>query len=169
LRRYKLKNLKKLKIYLDTSVISHLDQQDAPEKMEQTKDLWQILKMNKYDIIVGSTAIDEIEECTDDKKEILYLFLSQINYNEELVNEDTVSLAKEIVEQKILTEKNFDDCLHIATAILNDCNIIVSWNFKHMVNVKTINGIRTITLAKRYNTIDIYSPNILLEGDDENE
>ena len=33
-------------------------------------------------------------------------------------------------------------------------NIIVSWNFKHMVNVDTINGVRRITFAKRYNNID---------------
>ena len=81
----------------------------------------------------------------------------------------TISLAKEIVEQGILTEANFNDCLHIATAILNDCNIIVSWNFKHMVNVDTINGIRTIALAKRYTSIDIYPPNLLLKGENDDE
>ena len=36
------------------------------------------------------------------------------------------------------------------------------WNFKHMVNLDTINGVRKITFAKRYNNIDIYAPYVLL-------
>ena len=55
--------------------------------------------------------------------------------------------------------------MHIASAILSDCNIILSWNFKLMVNVNTINGIRRITFAKRYNNIDIYAPYVLLVED----
>ena len=35
--------MRKLKIYLDTSVISYLDQSDSQEKMEQTRKLWKIL------------------------------------------------------------------------------------------------------------------------------
>lgn len=34
----------KIKVYLDTSVISYLDQQDAPEKMQETREIWEILK-----------------------------------------------------------------------------------------------------------------------------
>ena len=161
--------MKKLKLYLDTSVISHLDQQDVPEKVKQTQELWEIIKIGKYDVVIGATVFEEIEECTEEKKEILYDYLSRINYEIVEKTEEIKKLANEIIEQGILKKKNMDDCEHIATAILSDCNIIVSWNFKHMVNVNTINGIRTITLAKRYNTIDIYPPNLLLKGEDEDE
>jgi len=95
--------------------------------------------------------------------------LSRINYNVVDTTEEITKLANEIIEQGVLKKKNTDDCVHIATAILSDCNIIVSWNFRHMVNVDTINGIRTIALAKRYTTIDIYPPNVLLKGEDSNE
>jgi len=67
--------MKKLKIYLDTSVISYLDQQDAQEKMEQTKELWDIFKTGKYEIVLGATNFDEIEKCSEDKKRnIIRLF-----------------------------------------------------------------------------------------------
>ena len=68
---------------------------------------------------------------------------------------------KEIINEEILNPKSFDDCLHIASAILSDCNMILSWNFKHMVNLDTIKGIRCITFAKRYNSID-HAPYVLL-------
>ena len=158
--------MRKLRIYLDTSVISHLEQEDVPEKMEQTRKLWDILQVGKYDVIISDLVLAEINECKETKKRILYDYLSKINYKRVNITEEAEEIANEIIEEKILTKKSFDDCLHIATAILSDCNIIVSWNFKHMVNVDTINGIRKITFAKRYNNIDIYAPNVLLNEND---
>ena len=158
--------MRKLRIYLDTSVISHLEQEDVPEKMEQTRKLWDILKVGKYEVIISDLVLAEIDECKETKKRILYDYLSKINYKRVNITEEAEQIANEIIEEKILTQKSFDDCLHIATAILSDCNIIVSWNFKHMVNLDTINGIRKITFAKRYNNIDIYAPNVLLNEND---
>ena len=160
--------MRKMKIYLDTSVISYLDQQDAPEQMKQTQEVWEIFKTGKYEIILGTIDFDEIEKCSAKKKEILYSYLSEINYKLVETTEEITKLANEIITHGILKEKNMDDCVHIATAILSDCNAIISWNFKHMVNIDTINGIRTIAIAKRYTTIDIYPPNLLLKGENEN-
>lgn len=85
-----------------------------------------------------------------------------MSYEKVDMTEQINNLAHEIIKQNILTSKSFDDCLHIAYAILSNCDIILSWDFKHMVNLKTITGIRCITYAKRYNSIDIYAPYVLL-------
>ena len=62
---------KKIKVYLDTSVISYLDQQDAPEKMKETQEAWEVLKSNEYEIVVSSIALSEIQECNEEKYQIL--------------------------------------------------------------------------------------------------
>ena len=41
-----------------------------------------------------------------------------------------------------MKQKSFDDCQHIAAALLAGCVIIISWNFKHIVNVKTVRGVK---------------------------
>ncbi len=158
--------MRKLRIYLDTSVISHLEQEDVPEKMEQTRKLWEILRTGKYRTVISDLVLAEINECKEPKKTLLKQYLAQINYEKVEITEETEEIAKEIIDEGILNQKSFDDCLHIASAILNDCNIIASWNFKHMVNVDTINGVRRITFAKRYNNIDIYAPYVLLSEKD---
>lgn len=158
--------MRKLRIYLDTSVISHLEQEDVPEKMEQTRKLWEILRTGKYRTVISDLVLAEINECKEPKKTLLKQYLAQINYEKVEITEETEEIAKEIINEGILNQKSFDDCLHIASAILNDCNIIASWNFKHMVNVDTINGVRRITFAKRYNNIDIYAPYVLLSEKD---
>ena len=55
-------------IYLDTSVMSYLYQKDALEREEQTIEFWNVLKTGKYQVIIGSIAFDEIEQCDEEKK-----------------------------------------------------------------------------------------------------
>ena len=88
--------------------------------------------------------------------------LSEISFDLLEKDNQAESLANQIIELGILTNKSYDDCLHIAIAILAECNYIVSWNFKHLVNVKTINGVRAITNLKGFNSIDIVTPEMLL-------
>ena len=55
------------KVYLDTSVVSYLDQQDAPDKMRLTRKLWNIFKMGAYEVVISDKLIQEIEECKEEK------------------------------------------------------------------------------------------------------
>ena len=74
-------------------------------------------------------------------------------------------IAKKIIEMGILTQKSFDDCQHIGVAVLNECDCIISWNFKHIVNVKTIRGVRAITNLEGYKDVEIWNPSVLLESE----
>ena len=140
---------RKLKVYLDTSVISYLDQQDSPEKMQETYEVWERIKAGQYNIFISDIVLRELNDCKDEeKRNTLFGHLKEIKYNLITVDELTVSLAEKIISNGILKKKNFDDCQHISAAILSDCDIIISWNFKHIVNVKTIRGIKVITTVE---------------------
>ena len=55
------------------------------------------------------------------------------------------------------------DCLHIAFAVAYDCDIIVSWNFKHLVNYRTVSEVKIVNAINNYREINIVSPTMLLE------
>lgn len=158
--------MNKMKIYLDTSVISYLDQEDAPERMQETQEIWNLLKENKYEIYISDVVIYEINKCGKRKREILLEYLDQIEYNIIEIDEDTVNLAEKFINFGFLKRKCYDDCRHIAAAILAGCDFIISWNFKHIVNVKTIRGIKVITTLEGYKDLMIYPPSALLEEED---
>ena len=80
-------------------------------------------------------------------------------------NEEVSELAKRIISMGILTEKSLDDCQHIGAAIVNECDCIISWNFRHIVNVKTIRGVRAITNLEGYKMIELWNPSVLLESE----
>ena len=150
---------RKQKIYLDTSVISYLDQQDAPEKMAITHKFWQKVLADEFDIVISEVVDWEIDDCNENKKKILREFQSQLKSTIVLIGENEKEISEIIIESGILTQaKSYRDCLHIASAITSGCNIILSWNFKHIVNPKTINGVKIVAIKSGYPEISIYSP-----------
>jgi hypothetical protein len=58
------------------------------------------------------------------------------------------------------------DCFHIAMATINAVDILVSWNFKHIVNVKRIRGYNAVNLKLGYKVIDIRSPKEIIYNED---
>jgi len=91
--------------------------------------------------------------------------LSRISYTKLEITNEVLKVANQIISMGILTPKSFDDCQHIATAVVHGCDGIISWNFKHIVNVKTIRGMRAITNLEGYKQIEILSPSALLESE----
>lgn len=92
-------------------------------------------------------------------------YLEQIDYVEVSASGESLILAEKIIDMGILRPKSFDDCQHIALAIISNCDCIISWNFKHIVNIKTIHGVRAITNLEGYKMIDILNPSVLLESE----
>ncbi len=158
--------MRKIKVYLDTSVISYLQQEDAPERMKDTLELWKQFENDKYDVCLSQITLDEVGECPEPKRSVLYEYLSNINYTKLEITEEVFRVAEQIINMGILSKKSIDDCQHIATAVIHNCDCIVSWNFKHIVNMKTIRGIRAITNLEGYKNIDILNPSVLLGGEE---
>lgn len=157
--------MRKLKIYLDTSVISHLMQEDVPEKMSDTLQLWELFRKGIYNIYLSTVTLEEISACPEPKRSRLREYMGQISFTTLDISGEALEIAQKIIDMGILTPKSYDDCQHIGAAVVNECDCIISWNFKHIVNIKTIHGIRAITNLEGYKTIDILSPTVLLESE----
>ncbi len=157
--------MRKLKIYLDTSVISHLQQEDVPEKMSETLELWEQFKEREdIAIVVSDLAIRELSQCKEPKRSFLLNKLAQFDYIIAKTTDDERKLANIYLQNGVLREKSLDDLTHIAIATLNDCHYIVSWNFKHFVNPKTIKAVNAVNLSLNLPQVGIYSPSMMLGG-----
>ena len=150
--------MKKLKIYLDTSVISYLFAEDTPEKMEDTHLFWEDLINDKYDIFLSPVVLDEIQKCSETKRSDMFDKMKEIHYQILEKTDEVNLLAQKYLDSGALTEKSRNDCLHIAHAVIHNCDIIVSWNFKHIVNLKVINKIKAVNTINMYKEISIVSP-----------
>jgi len=159
------------KIYLDTSVISCLRQEEVPQRMSDTLEFWEILKSGIYDVYISDVVIEELARCYEPRRSELFSLLAEIHFSTIDIrkNEEIENIVDEIRNMHIIPPKYDDDRAHIAAAIYTRCNIIVSWNFKHLVNVKTIDGVRIICIENNLTPVDIYTPTMLLERRDSHE
>lgn len=158
--------MSKLKVYLDTSVISHLLQEDVPEKMADTRKLWEMFCAGKYDVYLSTVTLEELRGCSEPKQSLLFDYLGQIEYTLIQIKDNVAEIAQQIIDMGILTEKSYDDCQHIGAAIISECDCIISWNFKHIVNIRTIRGVRAITHLNGHKPIEILNPSVLLESEE---
>jgi hypothetical protein len=81
-------------------------------------------------------------------------------------NEIAETLADKYVSEGIIPQRYRMDGIHIAMATINDLDIIVSYNFQHIVKLKTIIGTESINLREGYKRIGIYSPTEVIENDE---
>ncbi|MBF0363296.1 MAG: PIN domain nuclease [Oligoflexia bacterium] len=158
--------IKKMKIYIDTSVISNLAADDAIEIMEYSHRLWDEIKKDTFEIIISNLVIEEIDECPEPKRTELIKLLDEIHYQEEAITNEAIDLAGKYIQAKIIPEKYEDDAIHIAVATILNCNAIISWNFKHMIKLKTIIGVNGINASLGYRTIEIVTPISVVSNED---
>ena len=71
---------------------------------------------------------------------------------------ETVDLAMEYISEKVVGQTSYADCLHIAIATINRADFLVSWNFRHIVNVERIRGYNSINIKNGYKQLEIRSP-----------
>ena len=133
--------MRKMKIYLETTAVSNLDDQRNPERLKEMRALWLLLKQGMYDVVISWVVQEEIENNKNImKKGRLNEYLSELDY--ELINRDETieTIAQDIIANNILTIKNYRNCLHIASAMVSNCDCIVSYNFDDINNIRTIKG-----------------------------
>ena len=155
--------MKKTKVYLDTSVINYLVAARLPDKMNDTLTLWEIFASEeRFEVVLSETVHHELQACYEPKRSRLFEMVSEMDHSLVLMTEDIIALANHYVEFGVLTKDSYSDLLHIAAATVNECKLIVSWNFKHFVNFKTMDRVNAVNLIEGYNAIRIVSPSMFL-------
>jgi predicted nucleic acid-binding protein len=145
----------KLKVYLDTSVFSAYYDDRVKMRQDQTKEFW--TKLNEYDKFASEVVIDELNAVSDDKlRENLILLTKDFEILQ--VNEECEALAEKYIKRGIFPEKYREDAIHLALASVSGIDILVSWNFEHLVKRKTRLEANEANSLNGYNSIDIIAP-----------
>ena len=149
---------KKLRLYLDTSVLNFYYADDSPEKRDITIRFFEQIEKEVYFAYISDVVLDEIHKAPEQKRLKLLSLIRKFNLNELKTTSETRVLANLYVKHKIIPEKFLADALHIAIAVLNDMNVIISWNMNHIVKVKTRLGVNGINKMEGYKEIEIGTP-----------
>jgi len=145
---------KKLSLYIDTSVIGgYFD----VEFQRETQKLFQSIFNNQFHILYSTVTEDELLNAPAEVRILLDNIPGETKTKIELT-EEAVMLGDRYIAENVVGKTSREDCFHIALATIHKADILVSWNFKHIVNVMRIRGYNAVNLKLGYSPIDIRSP-----------
>lgn len=142
------------RIYLDTSVFGGY--YDSEFEL-WTKLLFKNIYEGKYIILYSKLTDVELQPAPQRVKDLLLTI--PIKYIEKVeISEEAKELANKYILENVVGRTSMADCIHIALATLNDADLLVSWNFKHIVNVNRIRGYNSINYRYGHRILEIRSP-----------
>lgn len=150
---------RKVRAYLDTSVISALCDESNPERKSLTESFFK--EMENFEAYISEITIAEVKRIPDlGLQSKMRRPVSQFSILS--VTDDVGSLAKEYIRYGAVPEGYSEDAYHIAVAVINEMDYLLSWNFKHIVRRKTRDIARMVNTLDRLRHIEIMTPAELL-------
>ena len=146
--------MKKLKIYLDTSIINFLFADDAPEKRDVTREFFsEYIRSGKYRIFISAVVVDEVSRTSDAVKRRKLLDIIE-EYDLESLdiddNEEIRRMAEVYIVKGVIPLRKIEDALHVAICTVKEMDVLLSWNYKHLANINRELRILAANLEEGY-------------------
>lgn len=132
--------MKKLRVYLDTSVICFLFADDAPEKREITRYFF-ARHLARYDAVVSEIVLFELQKTSDPSKRAVLANVVQehpitVLDIAESKQREIETLADTYLRHRVFPRTKREDALHVAVCTVCACDALVTWNYRHLANIK---------------------------------
>jgi predicted nucleic acid-binding protein len=149
-------------LYLDTSVIGGYH--DA-EWMADTRLLWQQAKAGQWRLVTSIVAEAELKNAPAEVREVFASTFDACSILDTSI--EIEELGNAYLAAAVVSPKFADDALHVAMATVHGVRLIVSWNFRHLVNVRREDGFNSVNILHGWPPVRIVSPKEIIYADEE--
>ncbi len=150
------------KIYIDTSVFGgYFDK----EFEKETKPFFDIVINSEIKVIVSEILELDIYRAPVFIRDFFESLPDKLIEKVELTSE-ICDLADIYINEKVVSKTSMADCQHIALATVYKADVLVSWNFKHIVNLEKIRGYNSINFREGYQMTEIRTPKEIFNYED---
>jgi predicted nucleic acid-binding protein len=148
------------KLYIDTSVIGGYHD---PEWMADTRLLWQQAEAGQWQMVTSIVAEAEVKNAPPNVRQVFADTFNAANILD--TSTEIEELAQAYMAAAVVPPKFVDDALHVAMATVHGVRLIVSWNFKHLVNVRREDGFNAVNVLRGWPQVRIVSPKEIIYAD----
>lgn len=143
-----------LRVYADTSVFGGcLDDEFSDSSVQ----FFKLVESGRFRLVISDTTLAELQQAPAEVRKVL-LALPPERVERIGVDETVESLRDSYLAAEIVGPASARDAEHIAAATVADVDMVVSWNFKHIVHYDKISGYQGVNLLRGYDAIRIFSP-----------
>jgi len=142
--------MRRPQLYLETSVWNFYFADDAPEKREITQAFFDKIRHGGYEIFVSDAVIEEIGRANDEKKQRLLNIIKEYDPKRLTINEEVMELTQKYISEEVFPANKVEDAIHAAVATVYEMDALISWNLKHLSNLKKMEMINGINMKEGY-------------------
>ena len=119
--------------------------------------MFEAFKTGSMLLVVSDLTLVELESAPKEVREVL---LSVPREHMEFIEftEESSSLSETYLNEGVVSKKSRVDAQHIAIVTVSRVDVLVSWNFKHIVNLERIHGYNSVNMRLGYPTLEIHTP-----------
>ncbi|HOE09861.1 MAG TPA: type II toxin-antitoxin system VapC family toxin [bacterium] len=154
--------MRPLRVYADTLVYGGV----FDEEFRDTSRLFfDQVRAGIFQLVTSDLVYDELRDAPEEVRN-LFSEMQDISENAE-ISQEVVLLQEEYLKAGIVGPQWETDALHVALATISQCQVLVSWNFKHLVNYQKITLYNAINAMNHYGNLAIYTPQEVVIHDNE--
>ena len=155
----------KPKVYIETTVISYLAAWPSRDVIvaahQQITDEWWRTKRQFFDLFASQLVLREAQAGNEEMAQRRLRALEEVALLE--ITDEALVLAEDLIHKGPLPQKAAEDAVHIAVAVVNGLDYLITWNCKHIANAKMRDKIEQVCRARGYEPVTICTPEELLE------
>lgn len=152
-------------VYVETSVVSYLVAKPARDiviagRQQVTRDWWDMAR-RQYRLVVSDAVIREAKAGNPDMARTRLLVLDELDMVR--TSPSVERLARQLIDARAIPDRAIADAVHVATAVANGVDYLVSWNFRHIAGAQARKRIDAACVRAGFSPVILCSPDQLME------
>ncbi len=159
----------KKKLYIETSVWNQLEQRERPDFKEITEKFMRAVQTGMYDVYVSDYVFLELEECHESKRNLLLNWIEKAGPTVLKADEECEILMKKYFDAGVLSPvkaNKYYDAAHVAICSTNSIEYLLTFNYKHMLKIKKIEGFKGVNALNGYGEVKLTTPDLFIPEED---
>lgn len=148
--------MSKPRVYIETTVPNYVFDEDYPERQAIARKVFELIRKERIEGFISQTTAAELSAAKEPKKSQLKKLVKGIKVLP--VTKKVNSLAKRYIKEGIFPKNKLADATHVAVASVNEIEYLFSWNFRHIVRVRTKEKVAAVNMLLGYKIPQIVTP-----------
>lgn len=147
-----------MRFYFETSVLGALTDWPDELRVATTRRLLGAVRDRIHEAVISNVVQEELEQAPGRVREVILREIRDLEFALVVEDQESARLFAEYLTMRVLSPRFRNDLRHVAVATVARVDALVSWNFRHLVNLRTRRAVHAANLRLGYPLIEIVSP-----------
>ena len=152
------------RVYIETSVWGMIPPGQNETLRQPTLEFFKACESRVFSACISDIVANEIQDAPVETRQPILNRMAEINLVLLPVTPEVHELARRFVDEAVVPKRRIDDARHVACAVVNEIDLLVSWNYRHIANVRKAEAFHAVSVLAGFSgNLQIHTPLEVLE------